>query len=1711
MAKSAKKIVFAVIAVILALAAATAGSLAWFSDSASIHAGIKTSKITGTVSETTMAGTPDTNETWLESTTTVKDGDKVLFSALTTDYKDNLANKDTIKTYNVGRGNAMSITGDSAVKTNQTFTVKFSNTNTADEVFYPEIHLSAVDGKSIAQYEKILGVADASAKATLDKTVKYQNVVNGTSEDLLTANIYSIPSLVNKTKVNSDGSLSLYLDGVTVKAGETVECSYVLTENLKGHLDYTVPQVYVSTNATIRYASAVNSLWYGTAEAPSATSSVIYALAPDYQTRVLWRDVTSKYTVRGGHDAITVSDKNAAATTEALDYTVATNQYTGTDQTPAAYLFGAKTNTKLYKATDGKWTEVHAAVERGSYKAVVDTSDVEGFAVSHTEFYFNITKAVSNVDYGNKPGPDGQPDPDNKLTWSGDTADKEYDGKPISIVGTDKDSNTITDFIFTNKDTGESSEVPPKDVGTYEVKPKGDDNHEYTNTATITIRKKSLQVTPTVNKNPLLPTDKPSFGYTVTSFADGDNELDINGKGAQYIVDGNNVPASGQTYTVGSHDLTCSGLTAKNYDFVYSITSFAVGKGTTTVDYENKPLPDGKPDSENKLTWVNANSATKVYDGKPLSVIAKDSFGEVVDVEYYSSDGKTKLDAAPKDVGNYVVKACESDSYTYSNTAIITITKATVTVTPVVDKTEMSYTDTVPANITYDIQGIVAGDEKYFDESEIGYIPSVTPSNTQFVQSQYNWSQNPTFKPTDYGYAGKYTLGAIPENANDKLFCKSDNYKLVYKDVTIQVNPVEVTFGTDDTSVTIKGDSATKVYDGKPIDFKFVSTENKSYWNVIYLDGSGNELKSAPKDVGTYTVRPGKSLAKYAHVSVSPTIIITPAPLTATAKTDATTYTPTKKPVLSYELTGFVNGETETVVDTTGLKYMVDGNEVESSGKVYATGSHTVSISGLTASNYAISYVDATFTVAKHKVTVTYDESGDNKTLSWTGDVATKVYDGQPAIVIGVDSEGNVIADILYVSSDGTSSTTPPTAVGTYTIKPASNEDYEYTNNGTLIITPAPLTVTVDDVQVKDNEKPEFAVAYSGFVNGETVDAVVTGTPTYTVTKDGAEVTADENGCYPAGEYTVTVSGLTAANYTITYNAGTMTVEQSVAKPIICSHSWTDTADFMQYKTTITGITFMNEGEVPESPTHGPWDVSAAKDGSVTAWMEGTEVYIVGNGTGMVIMPENSSSWFGSMSKLTAINGMDILDTSNVTNMDNMFDSCSSLTSVDLSGLDLGKVTQMRNMFAICTSLQRVDMHDLNTANLQLFSNVFARCESLTSVNMSGMDTHNVTDINSMFSRCLALKQFNVGTLGLTNFDTSKVTNMSSLFYGCSNLESIDLTGFDTSSLENMSGMFNECSKLTSVVWGDNFDTSKTTNMGQLFASCSSLETVDVSKLNTSNATNISQMFMNDIKLKAVDLSGFDTANVQYMGGMFKDCNSLKELDLDNFNTAKVTDMNAMFANCNNLTSLNIVSFDTGNVVYMNQMFFGCTSLPELNVTRFNTSKVTNMQEMFSNCIMLTSLDLSSFDTVKVNNMQQMFYKDYNLQTIYVGDKFVTTVAWSSKQMFDGCTALVGGNGTVYNSKNVGSGYAHIDTADNPGYFTSIAVKNSVDDEAEPVVVNTDEVLETAPTPEPETEETDEQTESETTGSPAKSSAESTAESESKEPTTDEPDETVTE
>ena len=115
-------------------------------------------------------------------------------------------------------------------------------------------------------------------------------------------------------------------------------------------------------------------------------------------------------------------------------------------------------------------------------------------------------------------------------------------------------------------------------------------------------------------------------------------------------------------------------------------------------------------------------------------------------------------------------------------------------------------------------------------------------------------------------------------------------------------------------------------------------------------------------------------------------------------------------------------------------------------------------------------------------------------------------------------------------------SATPASPVGTYDIvieKGTVSNGKVNLVKGTLTITPAPLTISAGNyVKVQGEENPAFTPIYSGFKNKDT-EEVLTRKPVLTTT---ASVTS------PAGSYPVTATGAEAANYSITYKAGTLTV-----------------------------------------------------------------------------------------------------------------------------------------------------------------------------------------------------------------------------------------------------------------------------------------------------------------------------------------------------------------------------------------------------------------------------------------------------------------------------------------------------------------------------------------------------------------------------------------
>ena len=302
--------------------------------------------------------------------------------------------------------------------------------------------------------------------------------------------------------------------------------------------------------------------------------------------------------------------------------------------------------------------------------------------------------------------------------------------------------------------------------------------------------------------------------------------------------------------------------------------------------------------------------------------------------------------------------------------------------------------------------------------------------------------------------------------------------------------------------------------------------------------------------------------------------------------------------------------------------------------------------------------------------------------------------------------------------------------------------------------------------------------------------------------------------------------------------------------------------------------------------------------------------------------PKSCYCWFSGCNNLTEIKGIEYLNTEKVTNMQEMFNACSKLTSLNLSNFNTAEVTNMSYMFKSCKALTSLDLSNFNTEKVTDMQGMFWECSDLTSLNLTSLNTENVTDMTGMFKDCTDLT-----SLDLSNFNTAKVTKMNQMFFQCYALTSLDLSSFNTAEVTKMDNMFKSCNDLTSLDLS-NFNTAKVTDMTNMFYGCDALTSLDLTSFNTAEVTDMSNMFRLCYALTSLDLSNFNTAKVTNMSYMFKTCKALTSLDLTSFNTAKVENMTEMFNNCTALTTIYANdNFVTGQVTNGGSMFKGCNNL----------------------------------------------------------------------------------------------------------------------------------------------------------------------------------------
>ena len=208
--------------------------------------------------------------------------------------------------------------------------------------------------------------------------------------------------------------------------------------------------------------------------------------------------------------------------------------------------------------------------------------------------------------------------------------------------------------------------------------------------------------------------------------------------------------------------------------------------------------------------------------------------------------------------------------------------------------------------------------------------------------------------------------------------------------------------------------------------------------------------------------------------------------------------------------------------------------------------------------------------------------------------------------------------------------------------------------------------------------------------------------------------------------------------------------------------------------------------------------------------------------------PKNCSYWFYNFSLLTVIQGIEYLNTSEVTDMRRMFYKCSQLDSLDLSSF--------------------------NTENVKYMYNIFEGCSQLTSLNLSSFNTAKVDMMQMMFYGCSQLT-----SLDLSSFNTANVTIMYRMFYNCSNLTSIYVSGsFTTDDVTNSSEMFSKCSSLVGAIKYNSGITDKTgANYATGYFTYAIKNAADLASfaecVNTAGNEGAAAVLFNDITITAED------------------------------------------------------------------------------------------------------------------------------------------------------------------------------------------------------------------------------------------------------------------
>ncbi len=501
---------------------------------------------------------------------------------------------------------------------------------------------------------------------------------------------------------------------------------------------------------------------------------------------------------------------------------------------------------------------------------------------------------------------------------------------------------------------------------------------------------------------------------------------------------------------------------------------------------------------------------------------------------------------------------------------------------------------------------------------------------------------------------------------------------------------------------------------------------------------------------------------------------------------------------------------------------------------------------------------------------------------------------------------------------------------------------------------------------------------------------------------------------------------------------------------------------FVEWNTTTNNLTFRYGNKPADiAGEYSCFDINGQTEGHP----EWSEIFkkpevttVVFDESFKYFYPTSCREWFSTGYYLKNIEGLEYLNTNEVTDMSQMFKACYSLPNIDLTHFNTDKVTEMDQMFYACWSLTTLDLSEFNTSSVATMYQMFMSCNSLQTVYVNcNFTTENCND-NQMFAQCAKLAgatecdgTSDIGT-NRANYVDGYLTDIAYArwsddgktltFYSNHDRQSGDFGVLHSGYPSWLDDENERYATATHVVFDESFSNARPTSCGYWFASFQSLEGIEgIEHLNTSETTSMEGMFYGCVVKNNMDLSAHNTSKVKNMSNMFYnaqipsvslsglDCSevtdmeamfmnaSISQIDLTGLRTSKLTSMGSMFEGCQIKDNLDLSGFNTEKVTSMSSLFKNCTAT-NICLASFKTSNVTDMSSMFEGCSKLTSLDLTTFNTENVQNNCSMF-KDCSSLTSLTFGNFYVGFSTNLSAMFQGCSALTSVDLSKFNTANV--------------------------------------------------------------------------------------------